>query len=281
MLRSALRPALALALASALAVGAVGCETPEPRSALGYTEDARRAYERAMKEFDSHNWLEAQALFRDVRRKFHYSKYARLAELRIADADFEQEKYSEAIRAYRQFVHDHRSHVEEVEYARSRIAEAQYQQIGESFLLPSADERDQSVIRDAYRELKNYLQDYPEGKESGKIRELLVDVVARLIRHELAVARFYLARDNFEAAVHRIQYAMRNYAGGPNTRGPAATVDSGLEAEALLLLGQVYLMMKKFPEARASFDAILREYPKSPLVVQASNFLSYMKERGV
>ena len=53
------------------------------------------------------------------------------------------------------------------------------------------------------------------------------------------------------------------------------------EAEALLLLGQVYLKMKKNAEAREAFNAILREYPRSPLVVQAENFLAYMKERGV
>ena len=68
-----------------------------------------------------------------------------------------------------------------------------------------------------------------------------------------------------------------------NNRGGAlvTTIDSGLEAEALLLLGEVYLKMRKYPEAREAFGAILRDYPKSPLVVQATNFLGYMQERGV
>ena len=270
-----------MALTMALAAGAVGCEKQEARTALSYTADAQRAYDEAMKEFQSHNWIESQALFREVKRKYHYSKYAKLAELRIADADFEQEKFSEAIRGYRQFVHDHRSDPEEVAYARSRIAEAQYKQFSESFLLPTADERDQAVILDAFKELKGYVHDYPNAKESPKIRELLAEVTARLMRHELYVARFYLARDNFQAAVYRIQYAMRNFAGGPSMRGPDEAIDSGLEAEALLLLGEVYLKMKKYPEARETFGALLREYPRSPLVVQAQNFLSYMQERGV
>lgn len=275
------RPVFVVVLAVALAAGALGCEQQEPRTALSYTADAKRAYDEAMKEFQSHNWLESQTLFREVKRKYHYSKYAKLAELRIADADFEQEKFTEAIRGYRQFVHDHRSDPEEVGYARSRIAEAQYKQISESFLLPTADERDQAVILDAFRELKGYVHDYPDSKESPKIRELLIEVTARLMRHELYVARFYLARDNFQAAVYRIQYAMRNFAGGPSLRGPDDALDSGLEAEALLLLGEVYLKMKKYPEARESFDALLRDYPRSPLVVQANNFLAYMHGRGV
>ena len=275
------RPLALLILTTALAAGAVGCEQQEARTALSYTADAKRAYDEAMKEFQAHNWIESQALFREVKRKYHYSKYAKLAELRIADADFEQEKFSEAIRGYRQFVHDHRSDVEEVGYARSRIAEAQYKQISESFLLPTADERDQAVILDAFRELKGYVHDYPNAKETPKIRELLTEVTARLMRHELYVACFYLARDNFQAAVYRIQYAMRNFAGGPSMRGPEEQIDSGLEAEALLLLGEVYLKMKKYSEARETFGALLRDYPRSPLVVQAQNFLTYMQERGV
>lgn len=276
------RPLSACLLVVAVAcTGAVGCEQQEARSALSYAANAERAYEEAMKEFRAHNWLESQALFREVKRKYHYSKFAKLAELRIADADFEQEKFSEAIRGYRQFVHDHRSDPEEVSYARSRIAEAQYKQIGESFLLPSADERDQAVILDAFKELKGYVHDYPDSKDTAKIRELLADVTARLMRHELYVARFYLARDNFQAAVYRIQYAMRNFAGGPQLRSLDVTIDSGIEAEALLLLGEVYLKMKKYSEARDSFSALLRDYPQSPLIVQAQNFLSYMKERGV
>jgi outer membrane protein assembly factor BamD len=234
-----------------------------------------------MKEYQSHNWLEAQNLMREVKRKYHFSKYAKLAELRIADADFEQEKFAEAIRGYRQFVHDHRSDPEEVAYARSKIAEAQYKQISESFLLPTADERDQAVILDAFKELKGFVHDYPNAKESPKIRELLAEVTARLMRHELYVARFYLARDNFQAAVYRVQYAMRNFASPPSAKESDEAIDSGLEAEALLLLGEVYLKMKKYSEARESFTAIVREYPKSPLVVQAENFLTYMKGRGV
>jgi outer membrane protein assembly factor BamD len=266
-------------LVTALAAGVAGC-AEEPKTALSYTENAQRAYDEAMKEFQSHNWIEAQNAMREVKRKYHYARVAKLAELRIADADFEQEKYAEAIRGYRQFVHDHRND-EEVPYARSRIAESQYKQISESFLLPTADERDQAVILDAFKELKGFVHDYPNGKETAKIKELLADVTARLMRHELYVARFYLARDNFQAAVYRVQYAMRNFASPPSVKDTDEAIDSGLEAEALLLLGEVYLKMKKYAEARESFVAIVREYPRSPLVLQASNFLTYMKERGV
>ncbi len=171
--------------------GLAACENEQPKTVLGYTEDAKRAYDAAMEQFRAHNWIDAQTQMREVKRKYSYSKFARLAELRVADADYEQEKFADAIREYKDFIHAHRSDAEDVAYARSRMAEATYAEIPESFLMPAAEERDQAAVVDSYKELKSYLSDYPEAKQAPRIRELLAQVTARLIRHELYVARFY------------------------------------------------------------------------------------------
>ncbi len=274
-----LRPLYLLPLVAIPALGALtGCLGEPPKMALNYTADAKRAYDAAMIEFNDHNWIEAQNLLRDVKRKYSYSKYARLAELRLADADFAQDKFADAIREYRQFVHDHRSDAEEVSYARSKIAEAQYSQIADSLLLPASEERDQAVILDAYKELRSYIHDYPDAKESPRMRGLLADVTGRLIRHELYVARFYLQRDNFDAAILRIQYALRNFS---MPREVADIGNESLEPEALLLLGETYLKMHKWPDARESFLAIVQHYGDSGLIVPAKGYLEYMRTRGV
>jgi outer membrane protein assembly factor BamD len=256
------------------------CEGEGPKTALGYSEDAKRAYDAAMQEYDAHNWLEAQMLLREVKRKYSYSKYARLAELRIADADLAQEKFTDAIREYKDFVHAHRADTEDVEYARSKIAEATVGEIPESFLLPASEERDQATVVDAYRELKSYIADYPDAKQTPRMRELLSQVVARLVRHELYVAKFYMNRDNYDGAVARIQYALRNY--GSSLEGPAAAAagTGNLEAEALLLLGTVYLKMQKWEDARQAFQTIVKDFPNSPQSVGARNYLEYLKRQG-
>lgn len=257
-----------------------GCDREPAKTALGYTADAKRAYEAALEEFSAHNWVESQTAFREVKRKYGYSKYARLAELRIADADFEQEKYAEAVRGYRQFVHDHRSDADEVSYARSRIAEAQYREVGDSFLLPTGEERDQANVSDSFKELRSFLHDYPQAAESPHMRELLADITARLVRHELYVARFYLRRDNYDAAVGRILYALRTYA-DPAGKDLGTRNVGGLEPEALVLLGETYLRMHRWTDARAAFDTLLQRYPTSALVLHAEAYLAYMKDRGV
>jgi outer membrane protein assembly factor BamD len=268
----------AVILALVLSLSAAACEGQAPKTALSYTEDAKHAYEAALAEFDAHNWLDAQAMMREVKRKYSYSKYARLAELRLADADVAQEKFSDAIREYKEFIRAHRSDEENVAYARSKIAEARYAEIPESFLMPASEERDQAAVVDAYKELRDFIGDYPAGKETAHIKELLASVTARLVRHELYVGRFYLQKGNYEAAVARIQYALRNY--GLSTTGVLAVSEaSELQAEALLLLGSVYLQMHKWDDARTAFKAILARYAQTPLAVDARNYLTYMDQQ--
>ena len=256
---------LAAVLFGAAAV--CGCEGTQPKTALGYTEDAKRAYDTAMEEFNAHSWIEAQTLMREVKRKYSYSKWARQAELRIADADVEQEKFPEAIREYKDFVHAHRSDTEDCIYARAKMAEATFAEIPESFLMPASEERDQAAVIDAYKELRSFLEEYPEAKQVRRMRELLGNVTARLVRHELYVARFYLRKD-----------ALKNY--GEADQAIVTGADSGLKAEALLLLGTTYLKMNKWTEARQAFEALVRNYAQSPLATEARNYLEYLKEKG-
>jgi outer membrane protein assembly factor BamD len=262
-------------------VGTSACEGEPAKTALGYTENAKRAYDAAMEQFHAHNWIEAQTLLREVKRKYSYSKYARQAELRLADADYEQDKFPEAIHEYKDFIHAHRADADDVAYARARMAEATYAEIPESILMPSAEERDQAAVVDAYKEFQAYLVDYPDSKESPRIRELLGQVLGRLVRHELYVARYYLDKDNFDATVARIEYALHNYAAAIERLRTEDGPSSDLGAQAHLLLGQTYLRMHKWDDARHAFESVVESSPRSPIVPQALSYLAYLKQRGV
>ena len=157
MLARPLRLAV-LGLALAGAGPAAGCATapPPPQNPLQYSEDARRAYEKALEPFLDKDWEDAATLLAEVKRKYAYSKYARLAELRLADIDFEQEKFATAITSYRSFAHDHAAD-ESVPYARFRIARAIYSQISDTILLPPQEERDQGSCLDARDRVGFYL----------------------------------------------------------------------------------------------------------------------------
>ncbi len=248
-------------LAAVVALSQAGCGPKvQAQNPLHYTEDARRAYETALDAFFDHDWETATVLMQDVKRKYGYSRYARLADLRIADIDYHQQKYAEAITAYKGFVHDYPNDPE-VPYARYRVTRSLFHETSASFLLPPLEERDLASVQDAYTAIQGFLADYPDYKKARELHYMLAVVTGLLVRHELYVARFYLGRDNFKAAVARIQYALRNYD------------NSGLEAEAMALLGETYMKMEKRQKARAVFHQLLAQYPASPFSVPAKKFL--------
>jgi len=255
---------LLMLLAVAIAPVAAGCGAKKPpANPLEYTENAKREYEQALKAYFDKDWEEATILFKEVKRKYGYSRYARLADLRIADIEYNQEKYAEALSAYKGFVHDYPNDPE-VPYARYRIAKSLYQQAGQSLLLPPLEERDLASVHEAYDAIRAFLQDFPNYKRARELEFMLEVVAGMLARHELYVARFYLNKDNYQAAVARCQYALREYEG------------SGLEAEAMVLLGETYMKMKKRKKARTVLRQMLSMYPDSPFGTPARHFLHLM-----
>lgn len=258
-----LLPLGALALVSlALAGGALGCGGNQTPRALSYGENARRSYENAFRAFEDRDCLTADPLFRRIRREYPYSRYAALAELRIADCHLIQNQYTEAIRAYRSFVR-HRPAHQDVPYANFKIAEAYYRQVPTDFFLsPPPWERDQAPTRNALRQLRRFILDYPESEHVEQARVMVRDSLRLLAHHELYVAEFYLGRDQPTAAVGRLRTLLDVYDG------------SGIEPQALLLLGRVYLHMREVSDARRTFEELVERFPDSGYAEQAREFLS-------
>ncbi|MFO0758707.1 MAG: outer membrane protein assembly factor BamD [Byssovorax sp.] len=249
--------------------GAAGCESLEIGGArhatLTYTDDARAAYAEALAAFNNHDWDTARPLLGEVRKLFAYSRYARLAELRLADIDFEQEHYSDAITEYREFTQNHKNDPD-VEYARYRLTKAIFKDIDDTVLLPAAEERDQATTLEAYRELRSYLKDFPKTRYRADEDYMLEVVTQRLMRHELYVARHYLREDNFEATIARVDGAIKAY---PSSK---------LVPEAMILKGETLLKMKKIDEAIEVFDAVAKQ-KDGPFVPVAKGFLDDLKQR--
>ena len=274
-----MRLSVLLLAAAAIAPVLGGCDSFELSGArhatLTYTDDARASYNEAMKSFRGRDWDDARALFGEIKKLFPYTTYARLSELRLADINFEQEKFSEAVTGYREFIQNHRSDPN-VEYARYRVTKALFKDIDDTIFLPPQEERDQATCFEAYKEIRSYQKDYPNTRFPREEQYMYEVVVGRLVRHELYVARFYLAKENYDAAVARIEYALHTY-GASDDGQPAA---GGMEQDALILLGETYLKMHKWQDARQAFEAVVRIDTVGPNVIRARHYLEYLSQRG-
>lgn len=256
---------LARALAALALVGLGACGASQQGPALSYGESARRDYERALGAFQDNDCLTATPLFQHVRREYPYSRYAALAELRSADCELEQQRYSEAIRQYRSFIRARPTHPD-LDYAQYRVAVAYFRQIPQDFFLsPPREERDQGPTRSALRVIERFLREHAESEHATETRTMHREVLALLARHELYVADFYLFRDRPRATISRIEGMLHDYQG------------SGLEPLALVLLGRTYLHMGEPTRARVAFEDVVEHHAQSGFAQQARNFLARME----
>jgi outer membrane protein assembly factor BamD len=257
---------LAIGALAVCAAPLAGCDKDShANTPLDYSENAKRDYDAAMQAFDDKNWEGANQMMNEVRRKYGYSRYARLAELRLADANYQQEKFAEATAGYKAFIHDYPNDPE-IPYARYQVTLTQYNAVSQSFLLPALEERDLASVNDAHASIRAFLSDYPNSDHAPELAYMQAVVTGLLARHELYVARFYLDRGNFKAAIARIQYGLHSFK------------DSGLEPEGMVLLAEVYMKQKERQKAREVLQGVLSQYPNSPFTVPAKHFLGELAE---
>jgi outer membrane protein assembly factor BamD len=239
-----------LALALILAVAAVACGG-KATGRVDYVVSAQRNYEKGLKELEERDWIAAAKYFSFVKSRFPYSKYAVLAEIRLADAEFGAGRYLEAIDSYKLFMKFHPTHDLVVNgYAAFRIGEAHSRQLpGDFWLLPPSHEKDQTSAEDAAEELRKFLVKYPDSPHRKRAEEILATVGRRLAAHEWYVARYYWDRNRPMGTVLRLRRLLDRYAG------------VGYDEEAMWLLGRAYAAVGMADRARATWQQLIEKYP--------------------
>ena len=181
---------------------------------------------------------------------YPYSDYAVEAELKIADAYFDDEKYDEALSYYRDFADLHPRN-EKVPYTILRSALCRERQIRTA-------NRDQTATRDSLLHLDRLLAKYPHSPEAQQAEILWRDLRTRLAENVAEIAQFYQEREEYESAAERYRSLLNEYPG------------LGLDALALYNLGICYLEIRKTEEAERIFQAIVQNYRDSQYAGEAA-----------
>lgn len=236
-----------MAFSTALA-SACGGNTP---GKVDYSVSAQQNYERGLKKMGREDWVGAAKYFSFIKARFPYSKYAVLAELRLADAEFGAEHYLQAVDLFKSFIKFHPSH-EMVRngYASFRIAGAYYMMLpGDVWILPPSFEKDQSATADAFRELSQFVKKYKSSPQMPKAKKLLERINKRMAAHEMYVAQFYWSRGKPMGTVLRLRRLLDKHAG------------AGYDGDALYLLGKAYLEVDEPARARKAWERLVKEHP--------------------
>ena len=252
-----------LPLLVVLGLATAACGGKSGAGAVEYSVSAQKNYEKGLKQLDHKDWIAAAKYFGFIKSRFPYSKYAVLAELRLADAEFGAEQYLEAIDSYRLFIKFHPTHEMVANgYTSFRIGEGYYKQLpGDFWMFPPSFEKDQSSTEDAANELKTFLDKYPDSPYRAKAKEILVKVGKRLADHEWYVARYYWDRNKPMGTVIRLRRLLERYRG------------VGYDEEALWLLGRAYVAVSMPDRARNVWTELVTKHPRSDRASDAKDAL--------
>jgi outer membrane protein assembly factor BamD len=227
-----------------------------------YAENAKDNYDKGEAAFKAKAWQEAIDYFNQVRNKFPYSKYAVVSELRAADALYEDEKYIEAVEAYKMFLRMHPSN-EKAPHAMFRAGMCYYKQMPKDwFFMPPTYEEDQTQVKAALEAMQQFLSRYPDSPDAKSAAEAAGKCRTRLAKHEMYVAEYYLKRERWKAAEARIRGLMEIYPG------------MGLDDEAMLILAKSLLGQGRRDEARDVLTRLEAEFPDSGNAKKARSMIN-------
>jgi outer membrane protein assembly factor BamD len=156
-----------------------------------------------MRQFEDKDYADAIKTFTSLKERYPYSRYAILAELKLADAHFYREEYPEAIAAYEDFSRLHPKN-EAIPYVLYQIGESYYRQL-------LTVDRDQTPTHQAILAFERLLNTYPNSTYEDRARANIRVCRHNLAGHELYVGRFYYKSKHYRAALGRLQGALADY----------------------------------------------------------------------
>ncbi len=215
-------------------------------------QSAEAAFKAGEEFYAKKQYQEAIAEWKKVKESSYAPELTALAEVKIADAQFDEEKYIEAAASYEDFRKLHPNH-EKAAYALYRLGLCNFKQI-------TGIDTDQNPVKNAATYFESFLKQYPASEYAAEVRDKLEKCRTKMVQHENYIGRFYLRTEKYQAATKRLEEALSRF---PKT---------SVQDETLLYLGEAYTLSGNKAKGNEVFDRIVKEFPTSPLLAEVAKF---------
>ncbi len=206
-------------------------QSPKEIFALGKEEETAKNYSDAVKVFE------------ELERIYPYSGLIADAQLASGDCNYKAKKYNDAISSYEIFVKTHPTH-DRVPYAIYMLGLINFEQ------MPIV-ERDQESTIMALSYFEELCNRYPESPYVKDSKEKIKTIRNQIAGKEVYIARYYLKKKNYAAAIGRLNSVVDNY------------LDTVHAPESLFRLIECYVAMGFFKETELINKILQSKYPSS------------------
>ena len=176
-------------------------------------DTAQELYESGVTAMQEKDYDDAVEYFTKLKDRFPFSPYAPRAEIGLGDAYYMDERYPEAVEAYKEFEALHPAD-EEIPYVLFQIGMSSFRQF------KSIDRR-QDNIREGLDYFYRLEENYPGSKYAGAAKEYIVKSRRVLAEHEVYIADFFWRSERYGSAWKRYVYVVENFPDLPNIQAYA------------------------------------------------------------
>ena len=205
---------IAVALLAALTIIA-GCS--QQKKEVDPDKPARELYEEAKGALDRGNYQEAVEKYEQLESQYPFGPYAEQAQLEVAYAYYKYDEPDAAISAAERFIrlHPRHEHVDYAYFLKGRASMERSSSLLDRWFPRDPSQHDQSILRDAYQAFSELSRRFPESRYTPVAEDQMLVIRNHMAKHEIRVARYYLKRGAWLAAVQRAQNVLETYQGAP------------------------------------------------------------------
>ena len=256
---------LAVIAALFLATLLAGCGLlPEVKDeTVGWS--ANKLYAEAKEAMNEGSYEKAVQYFEKLESRYPYGRFAQQAQIDMAYSYWKDNEPASALAACDRFIKLHPNHpnVDYVYYLKGLINFNEDLGFMGQISQQDMTERDPKGARESFDAFRELVTRFPDSKYTPDAVMRMKYLVNALVSLEVHVARYYMKRNAFLAAINRAQYAVKTYPDAPATE------------EALFIMVKAYdslgmddmrddaerVMRKNFPNSVYYTRGLEREVP--------------------
>jgi outer membrane protein assembly factor BamD len=219
---------------------------------------ANKLYAEAKDALTEGSYDKSIKYFEKLESRYPYGRYAQQAQIEVAYAYWKAGEPASAIAASERFIKLHPNHpnIDYVYYLRGLINFNEDLGLLGSIANQDMSERDPKGARESFDAFKELVTRFPDSKYAPDAVARMKYLVNALASNEVHVARYYMKRGAYLAAINRAQFALKNYPDAPAIE------------EALFIMVKAYDLLG-MTSLRSDAERVMRQnYPKSEYFVR-------------
>lgn len=232
-----MRHSLALILLLSL-IACSSSPTLTDGDASGKSRPANEIYADAMKKMETHDYEQSAKLLESLLSRYPYGRYAQQAQMELAYAYYKHDEPDAALTAVDRFLKQYPTsqNVDYIYYLKGLINFNSNVSIFDSIFPSDPSLHDPQYVQDSFNAFKELVTRFPGSKYVPDARVRMQYLANTLARHEINVARYYLRRGAYVAAVNRAKTVLTDYPQTPVRNDALQVLVQGYDALGLMKL---------------------------------------------